>query len=167
MTAQFYSPARLIMVDIDENRLEVARKLGATNLVNSGDGDAPAQIRALTYNRGVDVAMEAVGIPETFDICQQIVAAGGVIAHIGVHGTPVSLDLDKLWAHNITLTTRLADTVAMPLLLKTVMAGKVEPKQLVTHRFALDDILDDIMAAYETFGQAAQERALKVILNNS
>lgn len=162
LTAQFYSPSRIIAVDVDENRLALAKKLGATDVVNSSHGDAIAQIMALTDGRGADVAMEAVGIPETFDMCQQIVAAGGVIANIGVHGKPAQLNLEKLWGHNITLTTGLVDTVTTPLLLKIVVAGKVEPKQLVTHHFALDDI----MAAYDTFGRAMQERALKVIVSN-
>lgn len=162
MTSQFYSPSEIIMVDVDANRLQVSRQLGATNLVNSSDGKAVEKIMGLTGGKGVDVAMEAVGIPATFDICQDIVAAGGHIANIGVHGKPVQLNLDKLWAHNITLTTRLVDTVTTPLLLKTVLAGKVEPKQLITHHFRLDDI----MAAYDTFGDAMKQHALKVIITN-
>lgn len=162
LTAQFYAPGEIIMVDVDNNRLEVSRQLGATQLVNSRDGEAVAKIMALTGGKGVDVAMEAVGIPATFDICQQVVTAGGHIANIGVHGKPVQLNLDKLWAHNITLTTRLVDTVTTPLLLKTVLAGKVEPQGLITHRFKLHDI----MAAYDTFGRAMEERALKVLITN-
>ncbi len=162
LTAQFYSPAEVIMIDLDDNRLEVARQFGATRLISSGDGQAVRKVMELTGNRGVDVAIEAVGIPETFDVCQAIVAAGGHIANIGVHGKPVQLNLDKLWAHNITLTTRLVDTVSTPMLLKTVTAGKIEPKRLVTHRFALADI----MRAYDTFSQAAQEQALKMIIAN-
>jgi alcohol dehydrogenase len=110
----------------------------------------------------VDVAIEAVGIPSCFDVCQLIVAAGGHIANIGVHGKPVQLNLDKLWAQNITLTTRLVDTVTTPMLLKTVMSGKVQPKQLITHHFALNDV----MQAYGTFGNAMKERALKVIITS-
>ena len=118
---------------------------------------------ALTDNRGVDVAMEAIGIAVSFDVCQAIVAAGGHIANIGVHGKPVQLNLDKLWSHNITLTTRLVDTVTTPMLLKTVASGKVQPKQLITHHFTLDDV----MKAYDTFGNAMKERALKVIITNA
>lgn len=162
LTAQFYSPSEIIMVDVDENRLQVSGQLGAMHRVNSSDGKAVEKIMALTGGKGVDVAMEAVGIPATFDICQAIVAAGGHIANIGVHGKPVQLNLDKLWAHNITLTTRLVDTVTTPLLLKTVLAGKVEPKQLITHHFCLDDI----MAAYDTFSDAMKQHALKVIVTN-
>lgn len=163
LTAQFYSPAGIIMVDMDENRLEVSKRLGATQLVNSSDGNAVAKVMALTEGKGVDVAMEAVGIPVTFDMCQAIVAAGGHIANIGVHGKSVQLNLDRLWGHNITLTTRLVDTVTTPMLLKTVLAGKVDPKQLVTHHFNLDDI----MMAYDTFGDAMHQKALKVIITNN
>jgi alcohol dehydrogenase len=161
LTAQFYSPAEIIMVDMDDNRLEVAKKLGATKTVNGKDGKAVEKIMELTAKKGVDVAIEAVGIPATFDICQEIVAAGGRIANIGVHGKPVELHIERLWAHNITLTTRLVDTVTTPLLLKTVVSGKLQPKQLITHTFKLDEI----MKAYDTFGNAAKEKALKVLIN--
>jgi alcohol dehydrogenase len=160
LTAQFYSPAELIMVDLDDNRLEVARMFGATQVVNSRDGKAAEKVMALTGGRGVDVAIEAVGIPATFDLCQDVVAAGGHIANVGVHGKSVSLKLEKLWAHNITLTTRLVDTVTTPMLLKNVVAGRLQPKKLVTHQFALDDF----MKAYDTFANAAKEKALKVIV---
>ena len=163
LTAQFYSPAELILIDLDENRLAVAKTFGATATVNSGDGKAVEKVMALTGNKGVDVAIEAVGIPGTFDICQDIVAAGGHIANVGVHGKPVSLKLEKLWAHNITLTTRLVDTVTTPMLLKTVVAGKLLAKKLITHQFRLDEM----MKAYDTFGNAAQEKALKVLLTAS
>ena len=162
LTAQFYSPADIIMVDIDDHRLAVATRLGATKVVNNSDGKAAAQVMALTDHRGVDVAIEAIGIASSFDVCQAIVTAGGHIANIGVHGKPVQLNLDKLWAHNITLTTGLVDTVTTPMLLKTVLSGRVHPKQLITHHFALSEV----MQAYNTFGNAMKERALKVIMTN-
>jgi alcohol dehydrogenase len=162
LTAQFYSPAEIIVIDLDDNRLGVAMEFGATKVINNGDGKAVEKVMALTGNRGVDVAIEAIGIPASFDVCQAIVAAGGHIANIGVHGKPVQLNLDKLWSHNITLTTRLVDTVTTPMLLKTVVAGKVRPRQLITHHFALDDT----MKAYDTFANAMKERAMKVILTN-
>ena len=162
MTAQLYSPAEIIMVDLDDKRLEVARTLGATRLVSSADGKAVESVMALTGGVGVDVAIEAVGIPATFDICQSIVAAGGRIANIGVHGKPVQLQMEKLWSHNITLTTRLVDTAATPTLMKMVETGRLQPKKLVTHQFQLDAV----MKAYDTFGNAAREGALKVILRN-
>jgi alcohol dehydrogenase len=162
LTAQFYSPARLLMIDTDDNRLEVAQKLGATEIVNNAGGKAAERIMALTAERGVDVAIEAIGIPASFDICQSIVAAGGRIANIGVHGKPVQLNLDKLWDHNITLTTRLVDTVTIPMLMKIVMSGRVRPKQLITHHFTLTET----MKAYDTFGHAMRDRALKVMIRN-
>ncbi len=162
LTAQFYSPAAIFMIDLDDKRLAVAKKFGATNLINSADGHAAHQLMELTEGAGVDVAIEAVGIPATFDICQAIVAAGGRIANVGVHGKPVELHLEKLWDRNISITTRLVDTVTTPMLLKVVRSGKLQPAKLVTHRFALSDI----MKAYDTFGNAAREGALKVVLTN-
>lgn len=162
LTAQFYSPAEIIMIDIDDNRLEVSKKFGATNVINNSDGKAVEKVMALTDNRGVDVAIEAIGLSVSFDVCQAIVTAGGHIANIGVHGKPVQLNLDKLWSHNITLTTRLVDTVTTPMLLKTVMSGKIQPEQLITHHFALSDV----MQAYDTFGNAMKESALKMIITN-
>jgi alcohol dehydrogenase len=162
LTAQFYSPAAIFMIDLDDKRLAVAKKFGATTLINSADGHAADQVMDLTKGAGVDVAIEAVGIPATFDICQAIVAAGGRIANVGVHGKPVELHLEKLWDRNISVTTRLVDTVTTPMLLKVVRSGKLHPSQLVTHRFAMSDI----MKAYDTFGNAAKEGALKVVLTN-
>jgi alcohol dehydrogenase len=163
LTAQFYSPAAIFMIDLDEKRLEVAKTLGATTLVNSTDGNAAQHVMEMTKGAGVDVAIEAVGLPATFAICQAIVAAGGHIANVGVHGKPVELHMEKLWDRNISLTTRLVDTATIPMLLKVVESGKLQPSKLVTHRFALNDT----MKAYDTFGNAAKEGALKVILQNS
>lgn len=162
LTAQFYAPANIIMIDHDEHRLDVSKRLGATRLVNSSDGLAVEKTMAMTMGHGVDVAIEAVGLPATFDICQSIIAPGGHIANIGVHGESVPLHLEKLWSENITITTRLVDAVTTPLLMKTVMSGRLQPKQLITHRFPLTEIL----SAYDTFGNAAREHALKVVLTN-
>jgi alcohol dehydrogenase len=162
LTAQFYSPATIFMIDLDDKRLAVAKQFGATTLINSADGNAAQRVMALTEGAGVDVAIEAVGLPATFAICQAIVGAGGRIANVGVHGKPVELHLEKLWDRNITLTTRLVDTVTTPMLLKVVQSGKLQPGKLVTHRFALNDA----MKAYDTFANAATESALKVILKN-
>ena len=160
MTSQFYSPATIISIDLDDNRLKVAKSFGATTLINSSDGAAVQRVMELTHGEGVDVAIEAVGLPATFDICQGILGVGGHLANIGVHGKPVVLHMEKLWDRNVTFTTRLCDTVTTPMLIKTVQAGKLQPGKLVTHRFALDDILK----AYDTFGNAAKHAALKVAL---
>jgi alcohol dehydrogenase len=161
LTAQFYSPAEIIMIDLDDNRLEVARRFGATRTVNSASGKAAEEVKAMTGGRGVDTAIEAVGIATTFLLCQDVVAPGGVIANIGVHGSKVDLHLERLWSHNIAITTRLVDTVTTPMLLKTVQAKKIDPKLLITHRFKFDQLLD----AYETFGHAAKTKALKVMIS--
>jgi alcohol dehydrogenase len=160
MTAQFYSPAAIFSIDLDDNRLKVAKSFGATTLINSSDGNAVQRVMDLTHGEGVDVAIEAVGLPATFDICQGIIGVGGHLANIGVHGKPVVLHMERLWDRNVTLTTRLCDTVTLPMLIKTVQAGKLQPGKLVTHRFAMDDILK----AYDTFGNAAKHAALKVAL---
>ena len=114
----------------------------------------------LTNGKGVDVAIEAVGVVATFELCEQIICAGGHIANIGVHGKSVTLHLEKLWSKNITITTRLVDTVTTPMLYKTVQSKKIEPQKLITHHFKLEEI----MKAYDTFGNASREKALKVIL---
>lgn len=160
LTAQFYSPAKVIMVDLDESRLEMAKKFGATDVVNSGRRDTVEAIRKLTQD-GVDVAIEAVGIPQTFDICQNIVRPGGHIANVGVHGKSVDFQLQKLWIQNITLRTGLVNTNTTPMLMKTVQSGKLKPAGLITHRFKFADFLQ----AYEVFGNAAKEKALKVVIS--
>jgi alcohol dehydrogenase len=160
LTAQLYSPAEIIMIDLDDNRLATARKFGATQTVNSADGKAVDAVMKVTGKRGVDTAIEAVGIPTTFELCEKLVAPGGTIANIGVHGKKVDLHLESLWDRNISITTRLVDTVTIPMLFKTVESHKIDPKLLITHRFKLDRIID----AYETFGSAAKTKALKVII---
>jgi alcohol dehydrogenase len=160
LTAQFYAPSALIVIDLDDNRLEVAKRFGATATINSADGQAQQRVMELTADLGVDTAIEAVGVPATFELCEAIVAPGGVIANVGVHGAPVALHLERLWDRNVTITTRLVDTASTPDLLKIVRSRRIDPKLLITHRFKFDKILD----AYETFGHAAKTGALKVIV---
>ncbi|MDX5439915.1 MAG: zinc-dependent alcohol dehydrogenase family protein [Alteromonadaceae bacterium] len=157
MTSRFYSPARIIMIDPDENRLAMARMLGATDTIARDPIEA---IKELTNGEGVDVAMEAVGIPETFDICQSIIRAGGNIANIGVHGKSVEFRLQDLWIKNITVRTGLVSTNTIPVLMKVVESGDVKPEDLVTHRLKLNDI----EKAYDIFSQAAKEKAVKMLL---
>jgi alcohol dehydrogenase len=159
LTAQFYSPAEIIMVDTDTYRLDVAAAFGATKTFHENAIDA---IMKFTNGKGVDVAVEAVGSPETFAICESIVAVGGHIANIGVHGKSVEFHLEKLWSHNITITTGLVDTSSTSMLLKTVQTGVLKPKQLVTHHFRMDEMVK----AYSIFGNAGIEKALKVIITN-
>ena len=161
LTAQFYSPAQLIMVDGDTNRLEVAQRFGATHVIDINTQNAVERIFEITHGVGVDVAIEAVGIPASFDTCQSVIAPGGSIANVGVHGKSVELHLEKLWIQNVTISTGLVNTNTTPLLMKTVASGKIDAGKLITHRFALSDILQ----AYEVFGNAAKEKAMKVILS--
>ena len=162
LTAQFYSPARIIMVDLDDNRLEESKRFGATHTINSRDPEAAIkEIMELTDGRGVDVAVEAVGYPATFDLCQKILAPGGNLANVGVHGKPVDLQLQDLWIRNVTITTGLVSTNSTPMLLKTLASGKIKVEELVTHNFTFDNILE----AYETFQNASKEKALKVIID--
>ena len=162
LTAQFYTPAEIIVIDQDDNRLEVAKTFGATHIINSGKENAVEKIMSLTNGKGVDTAIEAVGVPATFELCEAIIGAGGHIANIGVHGKSVTLHLETLWSRNISITTRLVDTVTTPMLFKTVQSKKIDPKKLITHRFKLDQVIE----AYDTFEHAAKEKALKVILEN-
>ncbi|WP_243699531.1 zinc-dependent alcohol dehydrogenase family protein [Flavobacterium caseinilyticum] len=159
MTSLFYSPAKIYMIDLDENRLKLAKELGATDTINSGDEDAVKKILSETKD-GVDVAIEAVGMPATFDVCQKIIRPGGHIAIVGVHGKSVDFQLQNLWIQNITLTTGLVNTNTTPMLLKTVSSKKIDPNKLITHHFKLDEI----EKAYEVFGNASAEKAMKVII---
>lgn len=163
ITAQFYSPGAIFIVDLDNYRLEVAKRLGADHTINDSDNSAVSRILEMTHQKGVNVAIEAVGTPEAFETCQAIVAAGGHIANIGVHGKSVSLHLEKLWNRNITLTTALVDTFSIETLLKTFINGKLNPSELATHHFNLEEILQ----AYEVFRNASTEHCLKIILKNN
>lgn len=159
LTAQFYSPAKIYMVDLDANRLAMARKFGATDIINSETEDVVKKIMSETKD-GVDVAIEAVGLPATFDLCQNIVRPGGHVAVVGVHGHSVDFHLERLWIQNITLTTGLVSTYTTPMLLKNVSSGKLEPQKLITHHFKMADLLE----AYKVFGNASAEKAIKVII---
>ena len=160
LLSRLYSPGLIIAIDLDESRLERARQFGADVTIRGGAEDAAARVRELTRGAGVDVAMEAVGIPETFELCADLVKPGGRVANIGVHGKPVCLHLERLWAHNVTITTRLVDTVSVPQLLQLIQAGRLDPTVFATHTFPLSDA----MAAYDVFSRAGETGALKVVL---
>jgi alcohol dehydrogenase len=161
LTAKFYSPSRVILIDIDDSRLNVARRLGATDTINSSREDAKSKVMTLTDGIGADTVVEAVGIPATFELCQELVAPGGTIANVGVHGCKADLHLERLWSQNIAITTRLVDTVSTDMLLKAVSEKRLDPAPLITHRFDLEHILD----AYDVFRRAAETGALKVIIS--
>ena len=163
LTVQFFSPATIIMVDLSESRLEASKKFGATHTICSSDIDEiKAFINEVTDGRGVDISMECVGYPATFDVCQNIISVGGHIANVGVHGKPVSFNLDDLWIKNITLNTGLVNANTTEMLLNVLKSGKIDATKLVTHHFKLSEA----EKAYEIFKHAGENNALKVIIDN-
>ncbi|WP_405566886.1 zinc-dependent alcohol dehydrogenase family protein [Streptomyces sp. NBC_01167] len=158
-TARMFSPRRIIAVDLAASRLEAARELGADAVVNAAEG--PEQlVEDLTDGLGADVAIEAVGVPETFELCARLVRPGGCVANVGVHGKPASLHLEDLWIKNVTIRTGLVDTYSTPVLLGMLAAGRLPASALATHRFDLAQIEE----AYDVFSRAADTGALKVVL---
>jgi alcohol dehydrogenase len=161
LTAQLYSPSQIIMIDMDDNRLHMAKELGATQIINSAREDAVARVLELTGGRGVDCAMEAVGLSATWDICQRIVKEGGHLANVGVHGQSVNFELEKLWIKNLTITTGLVNANTTGMLLKSCCSGKLPMEKLATHHFHFNEL----EKAYDVFKHAADEKAMKVIID--
>ena len=161
MTARLYGPSKIIAIDLDDSRLKRAADFGATDTVNSGDSDWKAQVLALTDGQGVDVAIEAVGVTQTFTMATEIVRPGGSVANIGVHGKPVELALNELWIKNIDISMGLVNTNTLAMLLKLVTQKQLPVESFVTHEFSFDQILQ----AYEVFGNAAEHDALKVLIH--
>jgi alcohol dehydrogenase len=159
-TAALYGPSRVIAIDIDANRVEQAKRFGASDGVVSSDSDWKEQVIALTDGLGVDVAIEAVGVPATWDMSLAIVRPGGHVANVGVHGKPVSFPLETAWIQNLTITTGLVNTDTSRMLIKLLAQGRLDVGGFISHRFSLEDIMN----AYDTFGRAAETKALKVIL---
>lgn len=160
LTAQMYSPSQIIMIDIDDNRLKMAKELGATHVVNSASQDAIQAVLDLTDQRGVDCSIEAVGIEQTWDVCQHIVKEGGHVANVGVHGTSVPFALEKLWIKNLTITTGLVNANTTGMLMKTCCSGKLPMEKLVTHHFDFNEL----EKAYQVFKNASEENAMKVVI---
>jgi alcohol dehydrogenase len=160
LTARLFTPAHVVAIDLDEGRLERAREVGADVTVASGADDPIEVVQRLTEGLGADVAIEAVGVPETFELCTELVRPGGRVANVGVHGHAATLHLEKLWIRDVTIMTGLVDTFTTPQLLKLIAEGRLDATPFATHRFALGDTMD----AYETFGDAAHTHALKVVL---
>ena len=161
MTARLRTPAKIIAIDLADARLARALDFGADVVINNGSEDAIARVMELTGGRGVDVAIEAVGVPETFELCTELIRAGGRVANVGVHGCSVTLHLEKLWIRNVLITTGLVDTFTTPRLLQLIEGGRLDPTPFATHRFQLDETME----AYEVFADAATTHALKVVLS--
>ncbi len=160
MTAGLYGAARVIAIDLDGNRLEQATGFGATDTVNSAQAGWQDEVLAMTDGLGLDVSIEAVGLPETFEMAADIIRPGGTVANVGVHGAPAELKLQDLWIKDVAITTGLVSATTTPMLLKLVAQGRLTPERFVSHHFAFDDIVD----AYDTFGRAAETKALKVAI---
>ncbi|WP_212999831.1 alcohol dehydrogenase catalytic domain-containing protein [Winogradskya consettensis] len=161
VTARLFSPAHIVVIDKAESRLQAAKMFGADTTVLVGSDDALDTVQALTGGLGADVAMEAVGTPQTFELCTTLVRPGGRVANIGVHGAPATLHLEDLWIRNVTITTGLVDTYSTPKLLDMLVAGQLDLGHMVTHRFGLNEF----MAAYDVFADAGRSGALKVVLS--
>jgi alcohol dehydrogenase len=160
MTAKLFTPARIVAVDLADARLEKAREFGADVVINNGRVDAIAEIMELTGGLGADLAVEAVGVPETFELCTALVRPGGRVANVGVHGHSATLHLETLWIRDVTITTGLVDTFTTPKLLKLIEEHRLEPRLFGTHHFPLEEI----ETAYDVFADAATSEALKVVL---
>jgi alcohol dehydrogenase len=158
--AQLYSPSRIIAVDLADARLEAAKLFGADLMVNNGKEDAVAYVRDLTDGLGADVAIEAVGVPASFELCTELVRPGGHVANIGVHGKPATLHLETLWTRDVTITTGLVDTYSTPTLLRLVASQQIDAGRFATHHFGLHDFME----AYDVYGRAAETGAVKVVL---
>ena len=163
LTARLYTPGRIIAIDLADSRLESALRFGADLTINNGREDPVALIMELTDGLGADVAFEAVGVPQTFELATELVRPCGRVANIGVHGKPATLHLEKLWTRDVTITTGLVDTFSIPQLLRLITSGRLDPSLFATHHYALADT----MVAYDTFADAANTGALKIVLQGT
>ena len=163
LTATLYTPGRIVAIDLADSRLASALRFGADITINNGREDALALVMELTDGLGADVALEAVGVPQTFELATELIRPGGHVANIGVHGKPAALHLEKLWVRDVTITTGLVDTFSIPRLLRLITEGRLDPSLFVTHHYPLEDT----MTAYDTFTDAATTGALKVVLEGS
>lgn len=163
MAAKLYSPQQIVAIDLADSRLDAARQFGATETINNGGTDPLPRIQEMTDGLGADVAVEAVGVPATFELCTRLIRPGGRVANVGVHGEPASLHLEELWIRNVTITTGLVDTYSTPTLLRLLQAGTLDPGRFVTHRFGMDEFME----AYDVFSRAGETGALKVALTRN
>jgi len=163
LTAQLYTPGKIVAIDLADSRLESAKRFGADLTINNGREDAVQEIMELTGGLGADVAFEAVGVPETFELAADVIRPGGRVANIGVHGHAASLHLERLWIRDVTITTGLVDTFSIPQLMRLIASGRLDPTLFATHHYKLEES----MAAYDTFADAATTNALKVVLHGS
>jgi alcohol dehydrogenase len=163
LTAKLYTPGRIVAIDLVDSRLDSAQRFGADTMINNGNEDAIAKVQELTDGLGADVAFEAVGVPQTFELATELIRPGGRVANIGVHGQSATLHLERLWIRDVTITTGLVDTFSIPQLMRLIASGHLDPSLFATHHFPLGET----MAAYDTFADAANTNALKVVLEGA
>jgi alcohol dehydrogenase len=163
LTAKLYTPGRIVSIDLADSRLESALRFGADITINNGREDPLALTMEMTDGLGVDVALEAVGVPQTFELAAALIRPGGRVANIGVHGHSATLHLETLWTRDVTITTGLVDTYSIPQLLRLIISGRLDPSLFATHHYALADTMD----AYDTFADAANTGALKIVLQGA
>jgi alcohol dehydrogenase len=161
LTAKLFTPGKVVAIDLADARLEKALEFGADVTINNGSEDAVARVMGLTGGLGADVAVEAVGMPATFELCAELIRPGGRLANVGVHGHPATLHLERLWIRDVLITTGLVDTSTTPKLLRLIAEGRLDPTGFATHRFELDETME----AYDVFADAAATNALKVVLS--
>ena len=163
MTAKLHTPGHIVAIDLDDSRLAKALDFGADVVINNGAEDPVGRIMELTDGLGADVAIEAVGVPASFELCAELIRPGGRVANVGVHGHPATLHLEKLWIRDVLITTGLVDTYSTPKLLKLIASGRLDPTAFATHHFSLGETME----AYDVFGAASETNALKVVLEGS
>ena len=163
MTAKLFTPGKIVVIDLADARLAKAVEFGADVTINNGREDAVKLVMEMTNGLGADVAIEAVGVPSTFELAAELIRPGGTLANIGVHGKPATLHLETLWIRNVTITTGLVDSRTIPQLLSLISGKRLDPTVLTTHRFPITES----MAAYDVFADAANSKALKVVLEGS
>ena len=159
--ARLYSPSQIVAVDLSDARLEAAKQFGADVTVNNSREDPLSVIKDLTGRLGADVAIEAVGVPASFELAVKMARPGGRIANIGLHGEAATLHLEEQWIRDITITTGLVDTSSVPTLMRLITTGQINARQFITHHIGLDDFEE----AYDVFARAADTAALKVVLS--
>jgi alcohol dehydrogenase len=159
--SKLYSPGHVVAIDLADSRLEAAKTFGADMVLNNSHADAVSFVRGLTDGLGADVAIEAVGVPQSFELCTELVRPGGRVANIGVHGRPATLHLESLWTRDVTMTTGLVDAYSTPTLLRLVATHQIDAARFATHHFSLDEFME----AYDIFGRSADTGALKVVVS--
>lgn len=163
MGARLFSPSHIVAIDLADSRLEAAKRFGADVTVNNSGQNPEEVINLLTDGLGADVAIEAVGVPATFELAARLARPGGRIANIGVHGEPATLHLEELWIKNISITTGLVDAYSTATLMRLVTSHQLDAAKFITHHFGLNEF----ERAYDVFSRAADTGALKVVLTRT